>query len=121
MLVLGGGPLGLEFGQMYAHFGSAVTVMDSAPRILPLEEPEVSEELARCLATEGIKIRVDARIRRIRRTDGRVTCELANGKGTVRCEAEEILVATGVVPNTSDLGLETAGVELTERGYVKTD
>jgi len=121
LLVLGGGPLGLEFAQMYAHFGSAVTVMDSAPRILPLEEPEVSEEVTRCLSAEGVKLLPGARVRRIRRAGARVVCELANGKATVPCEADEILVATGVVPNTSELGLEAAGVELTENGYVKTD
>lgn len=121
LLILGGGPLGLEFGQMYAHFGSTVKVLDSAPRILPMEEPEVSEELNRCLSAEGITFQVDARVRRIRRDRGQVVCELTNGKGVVPCTAEDILVATGVAPNTSDLGLESAGVELTRQGYVKTD
>ncbi len=121
LLVLGGGPLGLEFGQMYAHFGSSVTVLESAPRILPMEEPEISEELRRCLSTEGIKIRADARVRRIRRDEGQVVCELVNGKSVVPCDGDEILVATGVAPNTSDLGLEAVGVELTAQGYVKTD
>ncbi len=121
LLVLGGGSLGMEFGQMYAHFGSAVTVVESAPRILPLEEPEVSEELARCLSTEGIKTRIDARVQRIQRIDGRVVCELNHGKALVPLEADEVLVATGVVPNTTELGLESAGVELNERGYIRTD
>ena len=119
LLVLGGGPLGLEFAQMYAHFGSTVTVMDSASRVLPLEEPEVSEELARCLSAEGIRIRASARVRSIHRDGGRVICDLVNGKGTVPCEADEILVATGIAPNTTDLGLEAAGVELAPGGHVK--
>lgn len=121
LLVLGGGPLGLEFGQMYAHFGSAVEVLESAPRILPMEEPEVSEELHRCLSSEGIKFQVGARVRRIRRDRGQVVCELSNGKSVVPCEADEILVATGVTPNTSNLGLEAVGVQVTAQGYVKTD
>jgi mercuric reductase len=121
LLVLGGGPLGLEFGQMYAHFGSSVRVMDSALRVLPMEEPEVSEELTRCLSAEGIKIQVNARVRRIRRSDGRAVCELANGKATTVCEADEVLVATGVAPNTAEMGLEAAGVELNAQGYIRTD
>ena len=119
LLVLGGGPLGLEFAQMYAHFGSTVTVMDSAARVLPLEEPEVSEELARCLSAEGIRMRANARVRSIHRDGGRVICDLVvNGKGTVPCEADDILVATGVTPNTTGLGLEAAGVELAPGGHV---
>ncbi len=121
LLVIGGGPLGLEFAQMYAHFGSSVRVMESAPRVLPTEEPEVSEELTRCLSAEGVRVQVAARLRRIRRSGGRAICELANGGRTTLCEADEILVATGVVPNTADMGLEAAGVELNAQGYVKTD
>jgi mercuric reductase len=120
MMVLGGGPLGLEFAQMYAHFGSAVTVLESAKRLLPFEEPEVSGEITRCLTSEGIKVHTGARVRRIHREKGRVICDLTNGKGTVPCEADEILVATGVTPNTAGMGLEEIGVELTEKGYVKT-
>ncbi|EQD77454.1 mercury(II) reductase [mine drainage metagenome] len=120
MMVLGGGPLGLEFAQMYAHFGSAVTVLESAERLLPFEEPEVSAEITRCLTSEGIKVHTGARVRRIHREKGRVICDLTNGKGTVPCEADEILVATGVTPNTAGMGLQEIGVELTEKGYVKT-
>ncbi|EQD60824.1 mercury(II) reductase, partial [mine drainage metagenome] len=79
MMVLGGGPLGLEFAQMYAHFGSAVTVLESAERLLPFEEPEVSAEITRCLTSEGIKVHTGARVRRIHREKGRVICDLTNG------------------------------------------
>jgi mercuric reductase len=121
LLVLGGGPLGLEFAQMYAHFGSAVTVLESANRILPAEEPEVSDTLSACLRREGITIHVGARVRKVERVDGRVVCDLVNGKGTIPCEANDILVATGMKPNTEGLGLAEAGVELTEHGFVKVD
>lgn len=121
LLVLGGGPLGLEFAQMYAHFGSAVTVLESADRILPLEEPEISETVASCLRREGITMHVGARVRKIRRADGRVVCDVVHRKGTIPCEADEILVATGMKPNTEGLGLAEAGVELTKGGFVKVD
>ncbi len=121
LLVLGGGPLGLEFAQMYAHFGSAVTVLESADRILPLEEPEVSAELAACLKREGIRIHVGARVRAIRRRDGRIVCDVTNGKGAIPCEADDILVATGVVPNTTGIGLAEAGIALNDKGFVQTD
>ncbi len=121
LLVLGGGPQGLEFGQMYLHFGSSVTVLESKERILANDEPEVSEELGRCLRGEGLSIHAGARVLKVQREEGRVVCKLSNGKGTVPCEAEEILVATGVRPNSSGFGLVEAGVGLTARGYVKVD
>ncbi|EQD72721.1 MerA, mercuric ion reductase, partial [mine drainage metagenome] len=70
LLVLGGGPTGLEFAQMYAHFGSAVTILESGPRLLPTEEPEVSEEITRCLRNEGLTVHVGVRVRRIDRKRG---------------------------------------------------
>jgi mercuric reductase len=121
LLVLGGGPLGLEFAQMYAHFGSTVTILESADRILPLEEPEVSEELSACLRREGLELHLGARVREIRRTNGRLVCEVANGKGVIPCEADDILVATGVAANTAEFGLAEAGVRLTKEGFVETD
>ena len=121
LLVLGGGPLGLEFAQMYAHFGSTVTILESAPRILPRAEPEVSEEIAHCLKSEGVTIHAGARVARVHRMGGRVACDLVNEKGTVPCEAEDILVATGIGPNSTGIGLEEAGVELMAGGYIKTD
>ena len=121
LLVLGGGPQGLEFGQMYQHFGSTVTVLESKERILFNDEPEVSEEIARCLRSEGVSIHAGARVRSVWRKGARVVCELVNGKGSIPCEAEEILVATGVRPNTGGIGLEEAGVQLTDRGYVRVD
>ncbi len=121
LLVLGGGPLGLEFAQMYAHFGSSVTVLESADRILPLEEPEVSAELTACLEREGIRIHVGARVRAVRRLRGRIRCESTNGEGGFPCEADDILVATGVVPNTTGLALAEAGLAFTDGGFVQTD
>ncbi len=121
LVVLGGGAVGLEFAQMYAHFGSSVTVLESAERILPFEEPEVSEEVERCLRLEGIQIHAGARVRRIERNDGRIICHLTDGKKIVPCLGDEILVATGIEPNTREMGLAEAGVVLTERGFIKTD
>ncbi len=120
LLVLGGGPTGAEFGQMYAHFGSAVTILESGPRLLPREEPEVSEEVTRCLRNEGLTVHLGIRVRRVHRKRGRVVCELENDGRAFRCEADEILIATGVVPNTAGMGLEGAGVRLTRAGYIRT-
>lgn len=121
MMVIGAGPLGLEFAQMYAHFGTKVAVLEQAPRILPLEEPEVSQELHRCLAGEGIDIWTGVNVRAVSK-DGRnrvVTVEVEDRQRTFA--AEEILVATGVSPNTKDLGLEKARVALDGRGFVQTN
>ncbi len=120
LMVLGGGPLGLEFAQMYSHFGSTVTVLESAPRLLPFEEPEVSEEITRCLTSEGITVHTGARVKRIQRKKGRVVCDLTNDSRSLTCVGDEILVATGVSPNTAGIGLEEAGVRLSDRGFVET-
>jgi mercuric reductase len=120
LLVLGGGPMGLEFAQMYSHFGSRVSVLESGPRLLPMEEPEVSEEITRCLLHEDLTVHVGARVKRVKRERGKVLCELESAPGKVRCKADEILIATGIVPNTSGMGLEEAGVRLTRSGYIRT-
>lgn len=120
LLVLGGGPTGLEFAQMYAHFGSAVTILESGPRLLPTEEPEVSEEITRCLRNEGLTVHVGVRVRRIDRKRGKALCEFEHGARKMRCAADEVLLATGTVPNTAGMGLEEAGVRLTRAGYIRT-
>jgi mercuric reductase len=120
LLVIGGGPLGLEFAQMFAHFGSEVTVLEVMPQILPREEPEVAAALQRALEGEGIAIHTSAAVERVRREpDGTVAAEvrLEGGRHTLR--ATHLLLAAGVAPNTEGLGLEAAGVEVTRGGFVK--
>lgn len=118
MIVIGGRALALEFAQMYAHFGTKVTILQRSLYILPEDEPEVSEELARCLGKEDIQIYTGVQIDEVNER-GRIKTVSCRINGLERVfEAEQILMATGRKPNTEDLGLEKAGVE-TKNGFVQ--
>lgn len=121
MIVVGGGPLGLEFAQMYAHFGTKVTVLEKMKRILPLEEPEVSDEMQCILEEEGIAIHTGVDIQSVREDAGKkiVVAKIKNEER--QFAADELLLATGIEPKTKSLGLEQAGVATDERGFIVTD
>jgi mercuric reductase len=112
MIVIGSGPLGLEFAQMFHHFGTQVTVLERDERILMREEPEVSQELRRCLEHEGIKIHTEVRCERIREDGTMKMVETQVAEKREVFSAEHLLLATGVVANTKDLGLERIGVKV---------
>ena len=120
MIVIGGRALGLEFAQMYTHFGTKVTVLQRSSRILSNGEPEISEEITKCLRNEGIEIYTSVETKEINEeNEMKIVDCLVDGK-EMRFEAEQILMATGRKPNTEGIGLDKAGVE-TERGFVKID
>jgi len=114
LVVLGGGYVGLEFAQAYRRFGSHVTVITS--QLLPREDPDVADGIRRMLAAEGVEFVLGAEVVRVegRSGDG---VRLTTNERTIA--ATDILVATGRTPNTADIGLDVAGVELDARGYVK--
>ncbi len=122
--MLGGGYIGLEFGQMFAHFGSQVTVIQDAAQIVPREDPDVAAELQKALESEG-----DAKVTRVARMESSwiVTLEVANDpvnpqkKGTGSLTGSHLLVATSRRPNTDDLGLDKAGIETDQHGFVKVN
>jgi mercuric reductase len=121
MIVIGAGPIGLELGQMFLHFGTRVTVLEKVPQILPRVEPEVANELQRSLEAEGMEIYCACNIERIRQ-DGDTRYVEADVMGERRVfEADQLLLATGVVPNSDGMGLDAAGVKTNERGFIKTD
>jgi mercuric reductase len=114
LIVIGGGPLGLEFAQMYARFGTKVSLLEYGERIMTSAEPELSERLSDILASEGIDIFTAARLKEVRR--GAKKTVVFEQRGTVsEVAAEEILVAAGKTPNTDDLDLEKAGVKVNEK------
>ncbi|MFP5346554.1 MAG: dihydrolipoyl dehydrogenase family protein [Actinomycetes bacterium] len=120
LLVLGGGYVGCEFASMFAIFGSRVTMLQGPGQLLPREDPDIAREVADVLTGQGVDIRVGARASAARRDHGNgdVVVSLDDGS-TVR--GQELLVATGRSPVTADLGLDAAGVELDDRGFVVTD
>jgi pyruvate/2-oxoglutarate dehydrogenase complex dihydrolipoamide dehydrogenase (E3) component len=118
LLVLGGGYVGLEFGQMFRRFGSHVTVVHATEQVLPHEDADVARELQQALEAEGIRFVLGARTTRVERDNGQVILQL-EGKDIVR--GSHLLVATGRRPNTDDLGLETTGVETTPKGFIRVN
>jgi pyruvate/2-oxoglutarate dehydrogenase complex dihydrolipoamide dehydrogenase (E3) component len=121
LIVLGGGYIGVEFGQMFRRFGSKVTIVHNQPQILSREDPEIAAELQRILEGEGIEFRLNARVTRIEQRKGSAKITISNAQGTLEVAGTHLLVATGRRPNTGDLGLEQAGVETEEAGYVRVN
>ncbi|MEX2541437.1 MAG: mercury(II) reductase [Trueperaceae bacterium] len=120
LVVIGGGPIGLELAQAYARLGTRVTILEALPHILSGEEEQVSEELRSYLEAEGIEIHTDARVSNVAVDDDyRVTASTRGGERSF--QAERLLVATGRRPRTEELGLEQAGVRLNPGGAVEVD
>lgn len=118
LVVIGGGPLGLEFAQIFARFGSQVTVLEALPQIVPKAEPEIAAVLQEALEADGIEIRTGMRIERVQ--PGPPKTVVCGPEATDCFEADAILVATGIRANTDELGLENAGGRLTKVGFVET-
>ncbi|MBI2830201.1 MAG: FAD-dependent oxidoreductase, partial [Chloroflexi bacterium] len=121
MVIVGAGAIGLEFAQMYARLGTRVTILEKEKQVLPLMEPEVAIELQRCLEAEGIKIHTGVDINRVWEEGEAKAVEARIGTYQFMVIAEQLLLATGVAPNSDGLGLPAAGVELDLRGFVKVD
>ena len=121
LLVLGGGYIGLEFGQMFRRFGSRVTIIHNGERILPREDPDVVSALQTALEAEGIVLRMNVETKRVENHSGSIALTLESGESSERLQGSHLLVATGRKPNTEDLGLETAGVLTGSRGYIKVN
>src|SRR5581483_4554848 len=118
LLVLGGGYVGLEFGQIFRRFGSEVTIIQSAEHILPNEDDDVTTELRRCLEAEGIKIHVGAKATAVRGTTGSLEVDVAMEDLMQTVSGSHLLVATGRTPNTKDLALDKTGVKTNEKGFI---
>ncbi len=119
MIILGGGPIGLEFAQVYRRLGAEVTVVELLPNIFPREEAEAAEAMFAVLAAEGIAVRTGLKAVSAARRAGSKVVDVVNQSGaTSSIEADEIFVATGRRANTEGLGLAGIGVEL-DRGAVK--
>ena len=121
LLVLGGGYIGLEFGQMFRRFGSEVTIIHRGDRFLTREDPDLAEELRKALEAEGVKFLMNAQTTAVKTSAGKIVLEVESPKGNVTLAGSHLLVATGRRPNTDDLGLDNAGVEIDARGYVKVN
>lgn len=118
-IVIGAGSVGVEFASVWASFGCSVTLVEMLPALLPLEDPDVSKELARALAKRGIRALTGAKLEDLSANDDGVRATVSSNGATERLEADLVLVAVGRGPVTVGVGLEAAGVALDERGFVK--
>jgi pyruvate/2-oxoglutarate dehydrogenase complex dihydrolipoamide dehydrogenase (E3) component len=122
LIVIGGGYVGLEFAQAYRRFGSRVTILELGPQLLANQDTDVAAALLQIFASEGIDVIAPAEIFSVNGRSGTgVSLIVRTSSGERTITGSDILVATGRVPNTAGIGLEVAGVELDQRGYVKVN
>jgi pyruvate/2-oxoglutarate dehydrogenase complex dihydrolipoamide dehydrogenase (E3) component len=121
LVILGGSYIGLEFGQMYRRFGSAVTVLQRGPYLVPREDEDVALAIREILEAEGIRVLTEADATRVAERGGGIAVSVKVGAATTEVVGSHLLVATGRRPNTDDLGLDRAGIATDERGYIKVD
>ena len=121
MIVVGGGPVGVELGQIFARFGVKVVIVQRGAHLLPFEDAQIAEVLREALEAEGIEIHTGTSATRVERAPDGVIVHVRRGSIDGEIRAERLLVATGRRPTTADLGLEDVGVALSPTGYVQTD
>lgn len=113
VVVLGGGPVGIELGQFMRRFGARVSIVEMAERMLPREDPRVSELIADALAGEGIELHLGAEVAEVSARDGQRALRLGNGQ---EVSGEQLLVAIGRAPRVQEIGLENVGIEPRPQG-----
>jgi len=121
LVIIGGSYVGLEFAQMYRRFGSRVTVVELAPKLIAREDDEISVAVQEILENEGVDIRLNANCIGFAQRNDQVSVTASCEPGTEEIVGSHVLLAVGRRPNTDDLGLEAAGVETDARGYIVVD
>ena len=121
LIIIGGSYIGLEFAQMYRRFGSQVTVVEMSDRLIGRDDDDVSETVKEILENDGVNVRLKAQCIALERRGADVVVKLDCGEDPKEVTGSHLLLAVGRVPNTDDLGLDRAGVETNERGFIKVD
>ncbi len=121
LIVVGGSYIGLEFGQIFRRFGSEVTIIEMAPRLIPKEDEDVSAAIKEILEREGIHVRLNARCISLERRGENIAAGVDCTAGSPEVIGSHLLLAVGRRPNTDDLGLDKAGVAVDEKGYIQVD
>src|SRR5260221_3945311 len=121
LLVLGGGYIGLEFGQLFRRLGSRVTIIQSGPSLLAREDPDVASAVADILKEDGIQLLLDARAEKAARHGSRVHLKIRSGGKMRSVEGSHLLAATGRVPNSDTLNLQAVGVSTDSRGFIEAN
>jgi pyruvate/2-oxoglutarate dehydrogenase complex dihydrolipoamide dehydrogenase (E3) component len=121
LIVVGGSYVGLEFAQMFRRFGSEVTVVERAPRLVMHEDDDVSEEVKKILEAEGIRVELGSECIRLDHKDGKPLVHMDCGNENREVTGSHVLLAMGRTPNTSDLGLETIGIKPDKHGFIEVN
>ena len=118
IVIIGGGAIGVEFAYIWANYGVDVTILEMMPHLLPNEDPEVSKVLEKAYKKLGINFQTNARVETVEKLDNGVKLTLQDGSSL---EADQVMLAINFQPNVENIGLEAAGVKLTERGNIDID
>ena len=118
--IVGGGAIGVEFADVYHSYGAEVTIIEMLPRLIPLEDAEISQQLERSYKKRGIKFLTGSAVQSVTVNDGIATVAVSNDDGETIIECDKVLMAVGIQGNIDNIGIEDIGV-LTERGYVVVD
>ena len=121
LVIIGGSYIGLEFGQMYRRFGSEVTIVEKGSRLIKRDDEDVSEAVREILENEGIQVRLNAQCIGAEKRGDQVVINLDCESGGREVVGSHLLLAVGRIPNTNDLGLDKAGIEVNQRGFIVTD
>ena len=121
LVVLGGGYVALEFGQMFRRFGSQVTIVQRGARLLGREDADVSDEVAKIVREDGVEVLLNAQAQSVRRVDGQIQLTVGLPSDQQQISGSHLLVATGRTPNTEHLNLGAAGVQVDKRGFVQVN
>ena len=121
LLIIGGSYIGLEFGRIYRRSDSEVTIVERGSRLIPRDDPDVSESVRQILEAEGIDIHLDSDCVRFAQRDDQITVGISCGANAPQVVGSHVLLAAGRIPNTADLGLPHAGVETDQRGFISVD
>ncbi len=121
VVIIGSGAIGVEFATVWNSYGVDVTIVEMLPRIVPMEDEEVSKELAKAFKKRKIKMLTGTKVEAVEAVEGGVKVSVNDGTETKVLEADQALVAIGFRPNSSNLGLEEVGVQINERGFIEID
>lgn len=121
LVIIGGGYIGVEFSSIYASFGSEVTILQDGDVFLPREDAEIAGEVKKSLEARGVRVLTGVKTKAVRQGQGKAIVDLEGKEGPLELQADAVLVATGRRPNTKDLNLKAAGVEVNARGGIITD
>jgi pyruvate/2-oxoglutarate dehydrogenase complex dihydrolipoamide dehydrogenase (E3) component len=121
LLILGGGYIGLEFGQLFRRLGSRVTIIQSVGQLLDHEDPDIAEEVTKILRQDGIDVLLNAKATEVGKSGESIQLKIQSQKNSTTLVGSHLLVATGRVPNSDTLNLTAAGIQTDKRGFIQVN